>query len=154
MISWIVFTWLIPPLINFTVLMNLLDSAGNKYLELLCDMSDLFLIYPSTILLSDKNISCRQSIFNSFPKNFAIFTDNMAAINSKCGIEVFIWNNSHFPHNEITVYCSNSVDHSDKPNLTISLLRGIREVVNPKFLYLPKPIEFIASGYFINDKAL
>ena len=49
----------------------------------------LYLIYPSTTLPSDQNVSCRQSLLNSFLKNFAIFTDNMAATNSKSGTATY-----------------------------------------------------------------
>ena len=39
MISCIVFTWYIPPLIDLTIFMNLLETVGNKYLKLLCCIS-------------------------------------------------------------------------------------------------------------------
>ena len=42
----------------------------------------VFLIYPSTTLLSDQNVSCRQPIFNSFLKNFVIFTNNIVGLTS------------------------------------------------------------------------
>ena len=51
----------------------------------------VFLIYPSTTLLSNQNISCRQSIFNSFYMYFAIFTDNVAATNTKHRIEIYFF---------------------------------------------------------------
>ena len=103
----------------------------------------VFLIYPSTTLLSDQNVSCRQPIFNSFLKNFTIFTENVAATNSTCGIEIYFFG-------IITLYCSIRVDHSEKVNLTLSFLWGIREVVNPKLLYLLKPSWFTTSGFFIS----
>ena len=57
MISWVVFTWHIPPLIDFTTFMKLLDSVGNKYLELRCYISDIskyyFAIRPKCFLQAD-----------------------------------------------------------------------------------------------------
>ena len=103
MINWIVFTWHIHPLIDLTIFINFLDSVGNNFFI-------VFLIYPSTTLLSDNG----ESIFNSFLENFAILTDNVAATNPKYGIEIIFWSNSGFPHNEITVHCSITVDHSYK----------------------------------------
>ena len=44
-------------------------------------------MYPSMTLLSDKYVSQKQSIFNSFFRKFATFTDSTDTTSSRQGID-------------------------------------------------------------------
>ena len=90
MISCIVFTWHIPPLIDYLIILFswIWILLGKKSI-LNCFVA--YLIYPSTTLLSDENVSCRQPISNSFLKNFAIFMDDIVATNSNHDIEIYFF---------------------------------------------------------------
>ena len=74
-------------MIDLTIFLNLLDSVGNKYLELLCCISDIskyHFVIRSKCFFQAVNVQF-------FLYNFAIFTGNVAATNSKCGIEIYFF---------------------------------------------------------------
>ena len=96
-------------------------------------------MYPSTTLLSDHYVSRKQSIFNSFLKIFATFTDSIAAISSRRGI------NTNFLGVTLSLLAMCPfihIYHSEIADLAIYLFIRIWKMMQPKLLYLSKSTWF------------